>query len=116
MKKKNIRSPELEALNNALIEKFGIEEFTLAKERAKFKIKFAHAVKQRRVEMKMDQKELAKKLHTSQQQLSRYEVGENGPTIERLYDLCVTLGLELIIRDKENGRELVKTTDQYDTQ
>ena len=88
----------------------------MAKERARFKIEFAHAVKQRRIEMQMDQKELARKLHTSQQQLSRYEVGENGPTIERLYDLCVTLGLEMIIRDKENGRELINTTDQDDTQ
>ena len=57
--------------------------------------------------MDLDQKDLAKKLHTTQQQLSKYEVGENSPTVERLYDICQALNLELIVRDKEKGQELV---------
>ena len=59
--------------------------------------------------MHMDQKELAKKLHTTQQQLSRYEVGENSPTVERLYDICKMLDLELVIRENKKGRELIRT-------
>ena len=51
----------------------------------------------------MDQKELAKKLHTTQQQLSRYEVGENSPTIERFYNMCAMLDLEMIGSDYRNS-------------
>ena len=35
------------------------------------------------------------------------EVGENSPTVDRLYDLCVMLELELIIRDRNDGHELI---------
>ena len=107
--KSSVRNPDLDAINKALIEKFGAEDYAKARERAKFKLELARAVKQRRLDMHMDQKELAKKLHTTQQQLSRYEVGENSPTIERFYDICAMLDLEMIIRDKENGQELIRT-------
>ncbi len=106
--KASIRNPDIDAINKALIKKFGEAEYTKAKERAKFRLELACAIKQRRIDMHMDQRELAKKLGTTQQQLSRYEVGENSPTIERFYDICTMLNLEMTIRDRENGRELVR--------
>ncbi len=101
-------SDDLEALNKALSDKFGAETFAKARERARFRLDLAHAVKQRRIEMHMDQKDLAKRLRTTQQQLSRYEVGENSPTVDRFYEICDSLNLELIIRDKDNGKELIR--------
>lgn len=103
------RNTDLETLKKALSDKFGAEVFTKAKERARFRLDLAQAVKQRRIEMHMDQKVLAKKLRTTQQQLSRYEVGENSPTVDRFYEICDSLNLEMIIRDKESGRELIRT-------
>jgi DNA-binding XRE family transcriptional regulator len=103
------RNPELDALDRALADKFGAEEYARAQERAKFKLILARAVKQRRIEMNMDQKVLANKLHTSQQQLSRYEVGENSPTLDRFFEICELLDLEIVVRDRINGRELVHT-------
>ena len=99
---------DLAVIEKALAAKFGESEFAAARERAKFKLELARAVKRRRLEMNMDQKELAKKLHTTQQQLSRYEVGENSPTADRLYDLCKVLGLELVIRDGKEGTVLLR--------
>lgn len=89
--------------------KFGKRNFDEAIERAQFKMKVANAMRERRIFLHMDQSELAGLIRTSQQQLSRYEVGANSPTIERLYDLCKAMGLELILRDKEKGTELVRT-------
>lgn len=108
MKKYDARNPETVEIEKALIEKFGAFEYAEAKERAKFKADFARAMKNRRIELNLDQKELASKIHTSQQQLSRYEVGENSPTIERLFDICKMLNLDLIVREKENGKVLLQ--------
>lgn len=107
--KEYFRNADLAALDKALAEKFGAEEYATARARSKFKKDITQAIRKRRVDLKMDQKELAAKLHTSQQQLSRYEVGENSPTIERLYDLCEMLDLELVLRDKDDGHEIVNT-------
>lgn len=105
--KKMTRNPDTEIIEKALVEKYGAEEYAKARARAKFKAELAHIMKQRRIELDMDQKELAVKLHTTQQQLSRYEVGENSPTIERVYDICQMLNLELIVREKDKGTVLV---------
>jgi ribosome-binding protein aMBF1 (putative translation factor) len=104
--KNNFRNPDIDVIEKALIEKFGEVEYSAAKERAKFKHELARAVKERRIKLHMDQKELANKLHTTQQQLSRYEVGENSPTAERLYDICKMLDLELILQDNAGVRIL----------
>ena len=101
------RNPDIEAVENALIAKFGEEAYRVSKSKAKFKADMAHAMKPRRIELDMDQKDLAKKLNTTQQQLSRYEVGENSPTLERVFDLCKALKLELIVREKDHGKELI---------
>jgi DNA-binding XRE family transcriptional regulator len=96
-------------LEERLQSKFGKKNLDEAKERAQFKMKVASAMRERRIYLHMDQSELAGLIRTSQQQLSRYEVGTNSPTVERLYDLCKVMGLELILRDKEKGTELVRT-------
>ena len=101
------KNQDTEDLERNLIEKFGAAEYTAARARARFKAELARTMKQRRIDMDLDQKDLAMKLHTTQQQLSKYEVGENSPTAERLYDICQALNLELIVRDKEKGQELV---------
>lgn len=100
-------NPENLDLHKKLIEKFGEKEFAAAKERAEFKIEMANAMKQRRIKLHIDQSELARKIKTSQQQLSRYEVGINSPTLDRVYDLCKALNLELILREKDKKTELV---------
>ena len=101
------RNQETEDLEQSLVEKFGAAEYTAARARARFKAELARTMKQRRIDLDMDQKDLAMKLHTTQQQLSKYEIGENSPTAERLYDICQALNLELIVRDKEKGHELI---------
>jgi len=102
------KNPDIKAIEESLIKKFGEKNYKEARERAKFKLDLAQAVKRRRIEMHMDQKELARKLHTTQQQLSRYEIGENSPTIERLYDICKMLDLDIVIMDNKNGKELIR--------
>lgn len=100
-------SPENQELENKLITKFGEQAFIASRERAEFKSKMASAVKRRRIDLHMDQSELARRIKTSQQQLSRYEIGMNSPTIERVYDLCKALDLEFILREKDKGTELI---------
>ena len=101
------KNQDTEDLERNLIEKFGAAEYSAARAQARFKAELARTMKQRRIDMDLDQKDLAMKLHTTQQQLSKYEVGENSPTAERLYDICQALNLELIVRDKEKGQEFV---------
>jgi ribosome-binding protein aMBF1 (putative translation factor) len=103
----NKKNQDTVDLERNLIEKFGADEYNAAMARARFKAELARTMKQRRIDLDLDQKDLALKLHTTQQQLSKYEVGENSPTADRLYDICQALNLELIVRDKEKGQVLV---------
>ena len=103
------RNQDTEGLERNLIEKFGAAEYTAARTLARFIAELARTMKQRRIDMNMNQKYLAVKLHTTQQHLSKYEVGENSPTVERLCDFCQALNLELIVRDKLINQEFVHT-------
>ena len=102
------RNPDLVALENAIIEKYGHEEFEKSMERAKFKSELARTIRQRRLDLNMDQKEVAKRLHTTQQQLSRYEVADFSPSIERLFDLCKVLNLKLEIKTADTNELLIQ--------
>lgn len=109
MDNKIVNNTALDEIDQFLIKKFGEKEYLQARERARFRVELARIIKQRRIELNMDQKELAKKLQTSQQQLSKYEVAENSPTVDRLYELCLMLELEMVVRDPQSGHELLST-------
>lgn len=102
-------NPDLEALKKALMVKFGEKNFTEALERARFKFDMRLALHQRRLNMNLDQKELAQRMNIKQQQVSRYESGQNSLPLERLYDFIHALDLELVLKDKQSGEILVRT-------
>lgn len=102
-----VRNPDLVKLQNEAIEKFGAEEWAKAREQTRIKRELAKALRERRIELAMDQKELAKYLHTTQQQLSKYEVGENSPTMDRFYEMCKYLDVDIVLKDKKTDRILV---------
>lgn len=101
-------NPELLEIEEALKLKFGDKAFAAAMARAQFRADMSRLLRKRRMDLNLDQKSLAKILNTTQQQLSKYEVGENSPTLERLYDLCMALNLELIVRDKDEKNVLIQ--------
>ncbi|HEY5467276.1 MAG TPA: helix-turn-helix transcriptional regulator [Clostridia bacterium] len=100
-------SPETIAIGEALRKKFGEKEYTAARARAQFKRDMCSLLRHRRTDLQLDQKSMAKMLRTTQQQLSKYETGENSPSLERLYDLCTALNLEVVIRDRIDKKELI---------
>jgi HTH-type transcriptional regulator/antitoxin HipB len=102
-------NPDLEALKKALMAKFGEKNFSEALERARFKYDMRFALQQRRLSMNLDQKELAQLMNIKQQQVSRYESGQNSLPLERLYDFIHALDLELVLQDKQSGKILIRT-------
>jgi transcriptional regulator with XRE-family HTH domain len=55
-----------------------------------------HAVKEERQKQNLTQAELAKKAHITQQQLSRFEVGQNNqPSLSTVSKLLHALNLEI---------------------
>src|SRR3989344_8617778 len=57
-----------------------------------------HAIIRKRIESKMSQKDLAKKLGTKQSAISRLESGNYNPTLSFLKKLSTTLGGKLEIK------------------
>jgi DNA-binding transcriptional regulator YiaG len=102
------RNPITAEIEESLKKKFGDDEFAEAKERAKRRNELAQALRRRRIEMNMDQKAFAALIKTTQQQLSRYEIGENSPTVDRLFEICHYLGLEMIIQEKGKNEVLMR--------
>jgi len=100
-------NPVLTDIHNHAVDKFGEAAYAEALERARLRSEFASFLRQARIAANMDQKTFSKKVHITQQQLSRYEVGANSITFDRMVELLKALGLEVVIRNKE-GFDLVK--------
>jgi len=63
--------------------------------------KAGQLVAARRRALRLSQRDLAAKLGISQNYLSQIEAGQRKLSTERLLDLANVLGLELVIRDKQ---------------
>ena len=96
-----------EDIKKRLSEKFGEEEFSAAMERARIRADLMKVLRARRIECNMDQTELAALLNTNQQQISRYESGENNLSVDRLLVYAKALNLEIEIKDKDDDRVLI---------
>jgi len=102
-------NPDLEALKKTLMAKFGEKNFSEALDRARFKSDMMRVLRQRRIKMELDQKELAQRMNIKQQQVSRYESGQNSLPLERLYDFIHALDLELVLKDRHSEEILIRT-------
>ncbi|MFA6552513.1 MAG: helix-turn-helix transcriptional regulator [Candidatus Paceibacterota bacterium] len=79
------------------------KEIKTAYEALKPEYALIRAVIKRRLEQKMSQKELAKRLGTKQSAISRLESGKGNPTVSFLRDLAGVLGgsLEISLKSVE---------------
>jgi ribosome-binding protein aMBF1 (putative translation factor) len=73
-------------------------EFRRAYEELQPEYDIIHAILKKRIENKMSQKDLAKKLNTKQSAISRLESGTYNPTLSFLKKLSVALGGKLEIK------------------
>lgn len=96
-----------EDIKKRLSEKFGKDEFSAAMERARIRADLMRVLRARRIECKMDQTQLATILNTNQQQISRYESGENNLSIDRLIVYAKALNLEIEVKVKDDDRVLI---------
>lgn len=89
------------------IQQFGEANYNEALERARLKREFAQLLRTQRKAIKLDQRDLAKTMNITQQQLSNYEKGTTIPSLDRMAELLKAVGLVIIIQNKE-GKELVR--------
>lgn len=70
-----------------------------------------YQLKQKRIEMKITQKEVAEKMQTKQAAISRFEYFQSQPTIEFLFKYAKAIGEELKIEMNINDKPSCKITD-----
>ena len=75
------------------------QKFKKAYEELQPEYAIIHAIIKKRIESKMSQKDLAKKLGTKQSAISRLESGKYNPTLSFLKKLSTTLGGKLEIKN-----------------
>jgi len=102
-----MESDLLRKIDASAVEKFGEKEYEAVLSKEEFKVDLAMALSTKREALGLSQTDMAKEIHTTQQQISKYEKSSVSPTIERLYEMCKVLGLEIIIKDKEQKKELL---------
>lgn len=63
-------------------------------------------MKKRRIEVELNQTELAKATSSSQKQISCYEHNIQVPTVGKFIAMCEALGLEVVLRTIEDKKEI----------
>ena len=97
----------LQDIRESGIQRFGEANYNEALERARLRREFAQLLRTQRKAIKLDQRDLAKTMHITQQQLSKYEKGTTIPSMDRMAELLKAVGLVIVIQNKE-GKELVR--------
>ncbi|QTA38521.1 helix-turn-helix transcriptional regulator [Thermosipho ferrireducens] len=94
-----------ELIENDELDKFELRAFDEDEEYENFLIKIVSQIVKLRVEKRISQKELAKKLGTKQSAISRFENFSSNPTLKFLFKVLKALDAEIEITDKSKGYE-----------
>lgn len=97
----------LERIRNRGYEKFGEASYRETLNLKERELQLAELLAERRIQKNINQSELAKQLATSQQQISKYEKAESIPKLEVLWKLLDLLDLEMVVKDKDEKKELL---------
>ncbi len=89
-------------LKTKLAEKHGEVVFNEAMRVATLEREILDSISSYRKQHKVTQKELAEKIDTKAQQVSKYERAEQTPSLSAVLKICEALGLELSLKSKEN--------------
>ncbi|MEV0466449.1 helix-turn-helix transcriptional regulator [Nocardia tengchongensis] len=81
---------------------FDAGEYDAGREEARLAIEFADAIRERRLELGLTQKQLAERAGLSQPEVSRLESGGGTPTIGMLERLARALELKFVARFEKN--------------
>lgn len=97
----------LERIRARGYEKFGEASYQESLNLKERELQLAELLAERRIQMNINQSDMAKKLATSQQQISKYEQAESIPKLDVLWKLLDILDLELVVKDKTEKKELL---------
>ncbi|MBI9013828.1 MAG: helix-turn-helix transcriptional regulator [Clostridiales bacterium] len=96
-------SDSLKHIKKLLEEQHGEEVFNKAMKVAEIERDILDSLTLYRKQHKMTQKQLAEKIDTRPQQVSKYERAEQTPSLSAILKICEALGLELSLKSKENN-------------
>lgn len=100
---------DLALLRDKLKEQQGEEKFEHNMQIARSNRKLIESLSYARKEAELTQAEVAKAMGTTQKQISKYENFEQSPSITKLIELCDQIGVDIILKLKNNGREIFHT-------
>ncbi len=93
----------LDHIKQLLKEQHGVVAFNEAMKVAEDERNILDSLTLYRKQQKITQKQLAEKIDTRPQQVSKYERAEQTPSLSAILKMCEALGLELSLKSKENN-------------